>query len=81
MIIQTEKALFVPNEDRSDNYITEFYTEVNLSTLVIKEDRTLIPPQYTLFLEFKENKRMFRELLFSSSKKQKVINFVNEYLK
>ena len=81
MIIQTDKALFVPDEDRSTDNATEYYTEVNLSTLIIREDRSLRPPEFTLYKEYKENKRIFRDRLFASSKLEKIINYVNNYLK
>ena len=81
MIIQTDKALFVPDEDRSTDNATEFYTEVNLSTLIIREDRSLRPPEFTLYKEYKENRRIFRDRLFASSKLEKIINYVNNYLK
>ena len=42
MFIITDRAVFAPDEDHSNEFRNEYYTEVDLTTLVISEDLTKI---------------------------------------
>jgi hypothetical protein len=72
--------VFVTDGDNSDKYIEELITEHNTIHYKLKIDRTLKPPEYELFREWVEDKRRLHALLFSSSKIEKVIRYVNENL-
>lgn len=80
MFIITDRAVFVPDEDHSSQFKTEYYTEVDLTTLVISEDRTMRPVYYQVFREYKEKKRILREWLYASSQLSKIKSFINQYL-
>lgn len=80
MFIITDRAVFAPDEDHSSQFKTEYYTEVDLTTLVISEDRTMRPVYYQVFREYKENKRILRERLYASSQLSKIKLFINQYL-
>lgn len=80
MFIITDRAVFAPDEDHSSQFKTEYYTEVDLTTLVISEDRTMRPVYYQVFREYKENKRILRERLYASSQLSKIKSFINQYL-
>lgn len=43
MFIITDRAVFAPDEDHISQFKTEYYTDVDLTTLVISEDRTMRP--------------------------------------
>lgn len=66
MFIITDRAVFAPDEDHSSQFKTEYYTEVDLTTLVISEDRTMRPVYYQVFREYKEKKRILRERLYAA---------------
>ena len=72
MFIITDRAVFAPDEDHSSQFKTEYYTEVDLTTLVISEDRTMRPVYYQVFREYKEKKRILREWLYASSQLSKI---------
>ena len=80
MFIITDRAVFAPYEDHSSQFKTEYYTEVDLTTLVISEDRTMRPVYYQVFREYKEKKRILRERLYASSQLSKIKSFINQYL-
>ena len=80
MFIITDRAVFAPDEDHSSQFKTEYYTEVDLTTLVISEDHTMRPVYYQVFREYKENKRILRERLYASSQLSKIKSFINQYL-
>lgn len=66
--------------DNYDKHVQEYITEVDMKKLVIQHNKTLVPTYFQLFREYKENKRTLREFLFASSKLEKIINYVNNYL-
>lgn len=81
MILKTDRMLFVTDSEESDEYIEVLRTEYNTQTYVVRILRDQPNrPYYSLFLEYKENKRMFRKELFSSSKIDKIINYINQNL-
>ena len=80
MFIITDRAVFAPDEDHSSQFKTEYYTEVDLTTLVISEDRTIRPVYYQVFREYKEKKRILRERLYASSQLSNIKSFINQYL-
>ena len=69
MFIITDRAVFAPDEDHSNEFRNEYYTEVDLTTLVISEDLTMRPAYYQVFREYKENKRILRESIFEPCQK------------
>ena len=81
MMIQTDNALFVYDEDNSSDLIEEYKTEVNLETLVIRVDDTSWSKYYQLFRERKEKKRVVRQRLFGTTQMRKMIDYINTYLK
>ena len=66
MILTTDKMAFVTDQDNSDKYIEELITEYGTNQYRIKINRTLSPPYYQLFYEWKEGKRKLNRELFSS---------------
>ena len=58
MILTTEKLVFVTDPDESDKNIENLVTEFNTNLYRIKIDRTLKPPYYELFHEWKEGRRV-----------------------
>lgn len=71
MFIITDRAVFAPDEDHSNEFRNENYTEVDL---------TMRPAYYQVFREYKENKRILREWLYASSELSKIKSFINKYL-
>ena len=78
MILTTDKMVFVTNQDNSDEYIENLITEYGTNQYRIKIDRTLSPPYYQLFHEWKEGKRHLNNCLFASSKLEKIVNYINQ---
>lgn len=78
MILTTGKIVFVTDSDDSDGYIENLRTEYNASLYCIKIDRSLKPPYYQLFHEWKEGKRKLNRLLFASGKLEKILKYVSE---
>lgn len=78
MILTTDKMVFVTNQDNSDDYIENLITEYGTNQYRIKIDRTLSPPYYQLFHEWKEGKRQLNNCLFASSKLEKIVNYINQ---
>lgn len=78
MILTTDKMVFVTNQDNSDEYIENLITEYGTNQYRIKIDRTLSPPYYQLFHEWKEGKRQLNNCLFVSSKLEKIVNYINQ---
>ena len=78
MILTTDKMVFVTNQDNSDEYIENLITEYGTNQYRIKIDRTLSPPYYQLFPEWKEGKRQLNNCLFASSKLEKIVNYINQ---
>ena len=60
MILTTEKLVFVTDPDESDKNIENLVTEFNTNLYRIKIDRTLKPPYYELFHEWKEGRRVLQ---------------------
>lgn len=81
MMIQTDNALFVCDEDNSSDLIEKYKTDVNLETLVIRVDDTSCSKYYQLFREWKEKKRVVRQRLFVTTQMRKMIDYINTYLK
>ena len=77
MILTTEKLVFVTDPDESDKNIENLVTEFNTNLYRIKKDRTLKPPYYELFHEWKEGRRVLHNRLFASGKLEKVVDFIN----
>ena len=77
MILTTEKLVFVTDPDESDKNIENLVTEFNTNLYRIKIDRTLKPPYYELFHEWKEGRRVLHNRLFASGKLEKVVDFIN----
>lgn len=78
MILTTDKMVFVTDPEDSDEYIENLITEFATNRYRIEIDRTLRPPYYQLFHEWKEGKRELNRELFSSSKLEKIVNYINE---
>lgn len=82
--IKVRQSVFFLNEDTSDELIQEYVTEFGCASYVITRNCTLRPPEYTLFHEYRQRHngkiRTFRDRLFSSSKLEKIINYINEKL-
>lgn len=76
----TDKMVFVTDKDNSDKYIEELITEHDTLHYRLIIDRTLRPPEYELFREWTEGKRKLHTRLFSSSKREKIIRYINENL-
>lgn len=79
-MIRANRALFVLDDETSDEYIQHYRTEVDLMELEIRKDNTMATPYYQLFRWFRDGKRRLNEQLFASSHIEKIIDFVNEYL-
>lgn len=82
--IKVRQGVFFIDEDTSDELIQEYVTEFGCTTYIIKRNCTLRPPEYTLFHEYRQRHngkmRTFRDHLYSSSKLDKIINYINEKL-
>ena len=78
MILTTDKMVFVTNQDNSDEYIENLITEYGTNQYRIKIDRTLSPPYYQLFHEWKEGKGQLSKCLFASSELEKIVNYINQ---
>lgn len=73
MFIITDRTVFAPDEDHSNEFRNEYYTEVDLTTLVISEDLTMRPAYYQVFREYKENKRILREWLYARHSRRSLV--------
>lgn len=78
MILTTKRMVFVTDPEDSDKSIENLRTEYNTNQYCLKIDKTLKPPYYQLFHEWKEGKRKLNRELFSSSKLEKIVNYINE---
>ena len=78
MILTTDKMVFVTDFENSDEYIENLITEYGTNQYRIKVDRTLNPPYYQLFYEWKEGKRTLNNHLFSSSRLEKIVDYINQ---
>ena len=78
MILTTDKMVFVTDLENSDEYIENLITEYGTNQYRIKVDRTLNPPYYQLFHEWKEGKRTLNNHLFSSSRLEKIVDYINQ---
>ncbi len=78
MILTTDKMVFVTDQDDSDGYIENLRTEYGTNQYRIKIDRTLNPPYYELFHEWREGKRVINDLLSASSKLENIIFYINK---
>ena len=82
--IRVRQSVFFLDEDASDELTQEYVSEFGCMTYIIKRDCTMRPPEYRLFNEYKKRHngkmRTFRDHLFSSSKLEKIINYINENL-
>lgn len=77
MILTTDKMVFVTDQDDSGGYIETLRTEHGTNQYHIKIDRTLKPPYCELFHDWREGKRMINDLLFASSKLDKIVSYIN----
>lgn len=77
MLLTTDKMVFVTDLENSDEYIENLITEYGTNQYRIKVDRTLNPPYYQLFYEWKEGKRTLNNHLFSSSRLEKIVDYIN----
>lgn len=78
--VKVNKGVFVLDPEESDKYFSRYVTEIGMQTWVIKVDKTLHPPYYEFYREWKEGKRKLHERLFATSKPEKMINFINQYI-
>jgi|GluameStandDraft_1065615.scaffolds.fasta_scaffold01004_29 hypothetical protein len=78
--IQVNKGVFVLDPEESCQHISRYVTEIGMQTWVIRADNTLHPPYYEFYREWKEGKRILHERLFATSKIEKMINFINQYI-
>lgn len=70
--------VFVTDSDDSSGHIEHLRTEYGTNQYCIKIDRTLKPPYFELFHEWKEGKRKVNARLFASSKLEKIVSYINE---
>lgn len=66
-IITIGRAIFVKDEDGSDALIENYRAEFDLNFYRLKIDKTLNPPYYEIFREFKVGKRWMHERVFATS--------------
>ena len=78
MILSTDKMVFVTDSEDSDEYIENLRTEYATNWYCIQINKTLNPPYYQLFHEWKEGKRKLNNRLFASSKLEKIVNCINQ---
>ena len=74
-IIQFGFVIFVKDEDASDDLIQIFRAEHGLNRYRLKVDRTLKPPYYELFTDFRSNGREMSTKLFATSSLEKLRNY------
>lgn len=74
-IIKIGDVIFVKDDDTSDGLIDHYVAEHNMNRYRIKVDRTLKPPYYELFTDFKSNGRMMSNRLFATSDLNKILNY------
>lgn len=82
MILKTNKMLFVTFPEDSSNYIEHLRTEYNTDIYLIKVDRTEGTHRsfYDLFRMHKNGKQELHEHLFSTSKIDKLVRYINDNL-
>lgn len=66
-IIIIGRAIFVKDEDGSDALTETYRAEVDLQHYSLKVDKTLTPPYYEIFREWKDGKRILHERVFATS--------------
>ena len=71
-IIKFGTVIFVIDEDRSDKLIQHYRAEHDGNNYRIKVDKTLNPPYYELFLDYKQNGRPTSLRLFATSELEKI---------
>jgi hypothetical protein len=71
-IIKFGDVLFVKDEECSDELIQHYRAENDGNNYRIKVDRTLNPPYYELFLDYKQNGRPTSLRLFATSQLEKI---------
>lgn len=74
-IIKFGNVIFVKDEDASDDLIQVFRAEHGLNRYRLKVDRTLKPPYYELFTDFRSNGREMSTKLFATSSLEKLRNY------
>lgn len=74
-IIKFGDVIFVIDEERSDKYIQHYRAEHNGYNYRIKVDKTLNPPYYELFLDWKQNGRPTSLRLFATSDINKIATY------
>lgn len=74
-IIKCGDVIFVIDEERSDKYIQHYRAEHNGNSYRIKVDKTLNPPYYELFLDWKQNGRPTSLRLFATSDINKIATY------
>lgn len=73
-ILNIGGLIFVKDGEASDKYIETYRAEADLRSFRIKVDRTLNPPYYELFEEWKEGGRAMHKCLFATSSLSKMLN-------
>ena len=74
-IIKFGDVIFVIDEERSDKYIQHYRAEHTGNNYRIKVDKTLNPPYYELFLDWKQNGRPTSLRLFATSDINKIATY------
>ena len=74
-IIKLGDVIFVIDEERSDKYIQHYRAEHNGNNYRIKVDKTLNPPYYELFQDWKQNGRPTSLRLFATSDINKIATY------
>lgn len=78
MFIITDRAVFAPDEDHSNEFRNEYYTEVDLTTLVISEDLTMRPAYYQEKQEQQEKEHQ-KKNVFDAADLRKSVKELQEY--
>ena len=71
-IIKFGTVIFVKDGERSDDLIQHYLAEHDGNNYRVKVDRTLRPPYYELFLDYKQNGRPTSLRLFATSELEKI---------
>ncbi len=77
-MLATERMVFVTGPEDSGKFIENLRTEYNTGQYRIRIDRTL--PCYELFHERQESNHSLNSRLFTSSRPERIVNYINENL-
>ena len=77
MIVQTKRMLFVTDKEISNESIEVLISEHNTLNYKITIDRTLHPPYYQFFHWWKDKGRALHDILYASSKLDKIRSLIN----